>query len=174
MPEEVEQAISKALARVPADRYATAHAFQQALARGMRKSAQFRAIRQRRRFYALVSLGGIVAIAVIVQLVRGPGMRLEPNRVVVATFENQSGDPELATFGGIAQDWITQGLMASEDPLAPDGIITPAAVLAVTLDFKVSGGNFVTLLVVGDDYFGHSFSHVLQIFGDRENGHYFA
>ena len=115
VPEEVEQAISKALARVPADRYATAHAFQQALARGMRKSAQFRAIRQRRRFYALVSLGGIVAIAVIVQLVRGPGMRLEPNRVVVATFENQSGDPELATFGGIAQDWITQGLMASED-----------------------------------------------------------
>jgi serine/threonine-protein kinase len=115
VPEEVEQAISKALSKVPADRHSTAHEFRQALARGMRKSAQFRAIRQRRRFYALAGLAAIVAVAVIVQLIRGPRVTLVPNRVAVAAFENQVGDPELATLSGIAQDWITQGLMASEN-----------------------------------------------------------
>jgi TolB-like protein/tetratricopeptide (TPR) repeat protein len=115
VPEEVEGVISKALAKVPADRYSTAHEFQRALARGMRKSAQFRAVRQRRRFYALAALAGIIAVAVIVQLIRGPQVRLKPNRVVVGTFDNQSGDPELAAFGGIAADIVTQGLMGSEN-----------------------------------------------------------
>ncbi len=119
VPEEVEQAISKALSKVPADRHSTAHEFQQALARGMRRSAQFRAMRQRRRFYALAALAGIVTVAIIAQLIRGPSVRLAPNRVVVATFENQSGEPELATFGGIAADMITQGLMEAELEVVP-------------------------------------------------------
>ena len=127
VPEEVEQAISKALAKVPADRYATAHAFQQALASGMRRSAQFRAIRQRRRLYVLMSLAGIVAVAVIVQLIRGPRVRLEPNRVVVGTFENQSGDPELATFGGIAADMITQDLTRSDSLVVVPAVVARSA-----------------------------------------------
>lgn len=114
--EEIEQAISKALAKVPADRYATAHAFQQALARGMRKSAQLRAVRQRQRWYATLGLAGIILAAVIVRLIAGPpGVRLEPHRVVVGTFADPAGDPELLTFGGIAADIITQTLMRGEN-----------------------------------------------------------
>ncbi len=115
VPEEVEQAISKALARVPADRHSTAQQFQQALASGMRRSAQYRAVRQRRRLYALTSLAVIVALAVTVQLIRGPGVRLQPNRVVVGTFVDQTSDPDLATFGAIAADRITEGLMGGEN-----------------------------------------------------------
>jgi tetratricopeptide (TPR) repeat protein/TolB-like protein len=114
VPEEVEQAISKALARVPADRHSTAQQFQQALASGMRRSAQYRAVRQRRRLYVLTSLAVIVALAVTVQLIRGPSVRLQPNRVVVGTFEDQTSVPELATFGAIVADRITQGLMGGE------------------------------------------------------------
>jgi tetratricopeptide (TPR) repeat protein len=115
VPQEIEQALSKALAKVPADRYSTAHEFQQALASGMRRSAQYRTIRQRRRLYVLTSLAVIVAVAVTVQMIRGPRVRLQPNRVVVGTLADQTSDPELATFGAIAADRITQGLMGGEN-----------------------------------------------------------
>lgn len=35
---------------------------------------------------------------------------LDPRRVVVAPFENRTGDPFLDPVGGMAADWITQGL----------------------------------------------------------------
>ena len=35
---------------------------------------------------------------------------IAPERVVVAVFENQTGDPGLAHLGPMASDWITQGL----------------------------------------------------------------
>ncbi|MGA9752714.1 MAG: serine/threonine-protein kinase [Acidobacteriota bacterium] len=41
----------------------------------------------------------------------GPeGAALNPKRVVVAIFENQTGDPALDPLGRLACDWITQGL----------------------------------------------------------------
>ncbi len=115
VPEEIEQAISKALARVPADRYSTAHEFHEALASGMRKSAQLRAVRQRQRWFALLAIVGIIAVAAAVQLIREASrVKLEPNRVVVAVFEDQSDDPSLRQLGGIAADRITSGLMTSD------------------------------------------------------------
>ncbi len=38
----------------------------------------------------------------------GPG--LDPTRVVVAAFENRTGDPELDPLGRMAADWVTEGL----------------------------------------------------------------
>jgi len=38
------------------------------------------------------------------------GLVLEPNRVLVLPFENQTGDPELDRLGAMAADWITRGL----------------------------------------------------------------
>jgi len=43
---------------------------------------------------------------------RGPG--LEPKRVVVAPFENKTGDPKLDNVGFMASDWISQGLMKTD------------------------------------------------------------
>jgi serine/threonine protein kinase/tetratricopeptide (TPR) repeat protein len=43
---------------------------------------------------------------------RGPG--LDPKRVVVAPFENKTGDSKLDNIGFMASDWITQGLMRAD------------------------------------------------------------
>ncbi|MFH1176511.1 MAG: serine/threonine-protein kinase [Acidobacteriota bacterium] len=42
------------------------------------------------------------------------GATLEPKRVVVAVFENQTGDESLDPLGRMASDWITQGLSRVE------------------------------------------------------------
>ena len=57
----------------------------------------------------------VVLIAVALYFLfwpKGPG--LDPKRVVVAPFENKTGDPELDNIGFMASDWITQGLMQAE------------------------------------------------------------
>jgi tetratricopeptide (TPR) repeat protein len=38
------------------------------------------------------------------------GLKINPKRVVVAPFENKTGDPSLDPIGSIAADWITQGI----------------------------------------------------------------
>ena len=42
-------------------------------------------------------------------LTRGPA-RLDPGRVLVAPFENETGDSSLAFLGNMTADWISQGL----------------------------------------------------------------
>jgi DNA-binding SARP family transcriptional activator/TolB-like protein/predicted Zn-dependent protease len=41
---------------------------------------------------------------------RGTGQDLDPQRVVVAPFENRTGEPSLDPVGHMATDWIIQGL----------------------------------------------------------------
>ena len=57
---------------------------------------------------------GIVAVATVAMLFawsrRAPVVEFEPKRVVVATFENKSGDPSLDPLGVMAADWIARGL----------------------------------------------------------------
>ena len=43
-----------------------------------------------------------------------PSVSLDPKRVVVAVFENQTGDRSLDPLGRMASDWITQGLSRVE------------------------------------------------------------
>jgi len=51
----------------------------------------------------------IIAAAVIAfMLFRGPRTDYDPNRVVVAIFENQTGDEQLDPLGRMASDWISQ------------------------------------------------------------------
>jgi tetratricopeptide (TPR) repeat protein len=45
---------------------------------------------------------------------RAPGAGLDPKRVVVAVFENQTSDSSLDALGRMASDWITQGLSRIE------------------------------------------------------------
>lgn len=59
---------------------------------------------------ALLGGGAVVLLAVGVALLAKRGPALDPRRVVVAGFEDLSGDPTLAPLGHIAADWVTQGL----------------------------------------------------------------
>jgi serine/threonine protein kinase/tetratricopeptide (TPR) repeat protein len=56
--------------------------------------------------FILVTVGGFVIHNVITKT---PDL-LIANRVVVAVFENQTGDPSLDPLGRMASDWITQGI----------------------------------------------------------------
>jgi len=55
-----------------------------------------------------VILAIVVAIAFVIFRKTGPN--LDPNRIVVAGFDNQTGDPAHDVIGRMAADWIVQGL----------------------------------------------------------------
>ncbi len=52
----------------------------------------------------------VAAAAIIFFLSRSRGLDVDPDRVVVAVFENMTGDESLDSIGSIAADWITHGL----------------------------------------------------------------
>jgi tetratricopeptide (TPR) repeat protein len=55
-----------------------------------------------------VALAIIAAVAFLI--FRKPGSVLNPNRIVVAIFDNQTGDPAHDPIGLMAAEWISQGL----------------------------------------------------------------
>ena len=54
-------------------------------------------------------LQGLESESVPLSNLRGSGTRLDPSLIVVAVFENQTGDPKLDPVGRMAADWIMQG-----------------------------------------------------------------
>jgi tetratricopeptide (TPR) repeat protein len=58
----------------------------------------------------LLHLQGPESESVSVFSERGRSARLDPKLIVVAVFENQTGDPKLNPVGRMAADWIMQGL----------------------------------------------------------------
>jgi len=65
----------------------------------------------------LVAAAAVLIIAAATALllwkpwrVEQPAAALDPKRIVVAVFENQTGDKSLDPLGRMASDWITQGL----------------------------------------------------------------
>jgi len=44
----------------------------------------------------------------------GKGIEVDPDRIMVALFENQTGDQSLDPLGRMASDWITQGISQTE------------------------------------------------------------
>ena len=81
---------------------------------------------KRRRQRLLWAIGSAAVALVLIGVIVGPGLlspgpeasepaapavfALEPNRVLVLPFANQTGDPELDRLGAMAADWITRGL----------------------------------------------------------------
>jgi tetratricopeptide (TPR) repeat protein len=70
---------------------------------------------RRRAVWLAVGSVAIVLIAVGVflslrSMTRKPAVVLDPKRIVVAVFENQTGDSSLDPLGRMASDWITQGI----------------------------------------------------------------
>ena len=106
----LESVLRTTLAVDPADRFASADAFAKAL-RDLERGG-LPVSTERRAFHLGALVGGaVIVVALVVALIiPGGGGAATPERVVVALYENQTGDPELAHLGPMATDWITQGL----------------------------------------------------------------
>lgn len=106
----LESVLRTALAVDPADRFASADAFAKAVHDLERGSLPVSTERRAFHLGALVGGAVIVVALVVAVMLPGGGNPATPERVVVALYENQTGDPELAHLGPMATDWITQGL----------------------------------------------------------------
>jgi DNA-binding SARP family transcriptional activator len=65
--------------------------------------------------FVWATLAAAASLVVIVDAYRTtrPHPALDPKRVYVAWFENRTGDPALDQIGGMASDWVSQGLEQS-------------------------------------------------------------
>jgi tetratricopeptide (TPR) repeat protein/TolB-like protein/predicted Ser/Thr protein kinase len=110
VPESVEHAVTRALAKSPADRFATAAQFASALASGAVVSPvrlpRWRVRDMRRLFAGLVLLAAAGAGGAVLLRHRP----LAAGRVVVAVFANKTGDPSLDPLGDIVADYLARGL----------------------------------------------------------------
>ena len=121
IPLHVAQAITRALAKAPEDRFASMEEFLGALAgdsvAGPRAGPRTTVAPKR----GLLVGGGLAllvgaAVAVIVwgggaeSTPGGAGSSLVERRVVVAPLENETGDPSLDAYGRLGAEWITEGL----------------------------------------------------------------
>ena len=113
----LQEVVEKALAKVPADRYATAGDFAAALERAKRRPGRLASLVGRwlrRRPVAPVAAISVLALAAVVALVARSGRwRLDPTIVVVAPFESHIADTSLAQLGMITADWVVQVLQAT-------------------------------------------------------------
>lgn len=118
VPEWVDRALSRALARNPADRYATAAQFREALTGAGGESPAWKAPTETHGRPRLVWMGaGAATLAIVAAGVaflphRTPS--LDSKRVVVARFENRTGDSALGPVADIASDYIARGLAATQ------------------------------------------------------------
>jgi Protein kinase domain len=115
VPEALQAAVMTALATDPADRFASARDFAAALEAPGFTPAGARALPRGRRRTAWALIRGLALIAMAVLGVlflrdyRSPP--LDPRRLVVAVFSNETGDSALAPLGHMAADWITDALV---------------------------------------------------------------
>ena len=139
VPRAVCDVLTRSLATIAADRFATAGEFGEAAAAAMHAASStevdagtreqtiapdLHGRRWRWRRAALVvavTLGPIVAVLVS-RTLHSSAARIsaptgvvrgafDPKRVTIAEFRNETGDPALAPLGRIAADWIAHGLV---------------------------------------------------------------
>jgi len=108
-------ALERALALNPGERFQTAAEFSDALSVSDpgKVTVQPEAKKHRPTVGGLGVMVAVIVLAIVVgtQLPFGGATETGgPPRVVVAAFENQTGDPSLAPIGPMTADWITQGL----------------------------------------------------------------
>jgi len=104
----VTEIITRALAPEPDDRFPSVDEFAARL-----REVPGRGLRLPRVRWKTLLLGGAAAAAIVVVGAIILGRRapvLDPRRVVVAGFEDLSGDPTLAPLRHIAADWVTHAL----------------------------------------------------------------
>jgi tetratricopeptide (TPR) repeat protein len=122
VPGALAQVVSRALAKVPADRFPTGRAFAEALAEAStapRNSSddattavlEARRVAGRRRRWMLVAVAGSAALtAAGLAALAGRSAPLDPARVLVLPFQNRTGDSTLDALGDVAGDYVARGL----------------------------------------------------------------
>jgi serine/threonine-protein kinase len=108
----VKHAISRALAPMPDDRFATAAEFSASIG-GAARRVPVRGWFSGRRGRRVALAGGLLAIAAVgvtAALLLGHSDFVLNERRVVVAIANRSGDPSLDNIGHMAADWVTQGL----------------------------------------------------------------
>ncbi len=127
IPVELDRIVQKALAKRPEKRYQSAHEMAAdllalegegvagAIARapwydrlGLRRMRRAKRRLLTRTFVVILLVAAGTGVFRFVSQRLGTG--LDPNRVVVAAFENRTGDESLDPIGEMAADWITQGI----------------------------------------------------------------
>jgi TolB-like protein len=106
IPRWVAPVLARATARNPADRFATAAEFRQALAEPP--------LEPRRRLAWMAAGATVLAlVGTAVAFLPSRTAGADPRKIVVARFENRTGDSALAPVGDIATDYIARGLAAT-------------------------------------------------------------
>jgi tetratricopeptide (TPR) repeat protein/TolB-like protein len=132
VPEGLDRVVLRALARVPADRYATAASFSTALAEAAREAPSPRRTGRTRTVAA--RLGIIIVAAVAVAFIWLSHSESNPRRVLVTPFENQTGDASLSAIGEITADWLIRELQATGLVEVVDQRVLASAVNDTTLE----------------------------------------
>jgi tetratricopeptide (TPR) repeat protein len=125
-------ALERALAKNPADRFSRAALFAEALAPHVAADERPRKLR--------IGLAAAAVIAIVVGTAllwpRRSGASLDPNRVLVAAFADQSASQESQELGRMAQDYVIQVL--TEAGFAK--VVDPLTALAVSRNVATAGG----------------------------------
>ena len=114
-PPLLQQIIERALAPDPQERYDRAESMVADLVL-VEQQASGRVMAPEHRFgprWTVWATTGLVAVmgVTIALLLRTPASPpLDPNRIVVADMQNQTGDTALTAIGAMASDWISAGL----------------------------------------------------------------
>jgi len=101
---------------------------------------------------------GLAAIAFFVFRKSEP--ELDPNRIVVAVFENQTGDPSHDTIGRMAADWITQGLVQT-------GLVDIVPIMSIEHKISSYEGEDLIRFLVKDTKAGTIISGAYYLQGDK-------
>jgi len=114
VPTAVETVLARALAPRPADRFADGAEFARALSSGETTSRMPSRLRRRALLVGLVAIALVASAGMLVARRWGhPAVAPDPKGVVVASFENRTGDSTLDPVGDIASDYIARGLAAT-------------------------------------------------------------
>ena len=146
VPPEVEAALTKALAKTPADRFATANQFAEAL---MKPSGEpQRKPRTWRRVAGLVAFAIAVAAGAMLLDWATPGAVSEADaeaieRLVVAPFENRTGDAAADDWGFVAAEFITRGI----DRASVVAVVPASRVRGLVRDMEPAAGPFTDEVV---------------------------
>jgi tetratricopeptide (TPR) repeat protein len=157
VPEGVVAALTRSLAKAPADRFGSAVAFGEAIAPSGVSTPPGAVRVERRGTRRWPMVGGIVGVAAVVIAVigavllfpRGRGEAYDPNRVLVVPFTDQSGLREAQALGHMAQDYIIQIL--TDAGFAE--VVDPITALAVSQNVAAAGiaGGGGDVLALADD-----------------------
>ncbi len=113
VPEELDAALRRTLAKAPVDRFATAGQFAQAIAEDKEERTPVVRVKKPRTRLLLATgaaVVGLAVLAVVGEKLLASRDRVDPKRVMVAVFANRTGNSTLDPVGLTAADYITRGL----------------------------------------------------------------